>query len=64
MALATVVGGGIDINLNKSLAIRAVQADYVMTRFKTGPEIFFSGLDQHQNNFRLSAGFVIKLGNR
>jgi len=63
-ALATVIGGGIDINLNKSLAIRAVQADYLMTRFKTGPQIFFSGFDQRQNNFRISAGLVIKLGNR
>ena len=63
-ALATVVGGGIDININDTFAIRAIQADYLMTRFKTGPQIFFSGLDERQNNFRLSAGFVIKLGNR
>ena len=62
-ALATVVGGGIDIKLNDSLAIRAIQADYLMTRFKTGPQIFFSGLDDRQNNFRLSAGLIIKLGN-
>jgi hypothetical protein len=61
-ALATVVGGGIDINLSDTLAIRAIQADYLMTRFKTGPQIFFSGLDSRQNNFRLSAGLVIKLG--
>jgi len=63
-ALATVVGGGIDINLNDTIAIRAVQADYVMTRFKPGPQIAFSGLDNHQNNFRFAAGIVIKLGNR
>lgn len=63
-ALATVLGGGIDIHLNDSLAIRAFQADYLMTRFKTSPQIFFSGFDERQNNFRLSAGLVIKLGNR
>jgi len=63
-ALAAVVGGGIDIRLNDSLSIRAIQADYLMTRFKTGPQIFFSGFDERQNNFRLSAGIVIKLGNR
>jgi hypothetical protein len=63
-ALATAIGGGIDVNLNRTLAIRAVQADYLMTRFKTGPQFFFSGFDQRQNNFRISAGFVIKLGNR
>ena len=62
-ALATVVGGGIDINANKSLAIRAIQADYLMTRFQTGPQIAFSGLDDRQNNFRLSTGLVLKLGN-
>ncbi len=62
-ALATVVGGGIDINVSKSLAIRAIQADYLMTRFQVGPQIAFSGLDDRQNNFRLSAGLVLKLGN-
>lgn len=61
-ALATVVGGGIDIHLNDTLAIRAFQADYLMTRFKTGPQLFFSGFDERQNNFRISAGLVIKLG--
>jgi hypothetical protein len=63
-ALATAIGGGIDINLNKTIAIRAIQADYLMTHFKTGAEIAFSGFDERQNNFRLSAGLVIKLGNR
>jgi len=61
-AMAAVVGGGIDINVNKSLAIRAIQADYLMTRFQTGPQIAFSGFDDRQNNFRLSAGLVLKLG--
>jgi hypothetical protein len=61
-ALATVVGGGVDINVSKSLAIRAIQADYVMTRFQTGPQIAFSGFDDRQNNFSLSAGLVLKLG--
>jgi len=32
-ALATAIGGGIDINLNDTIAIRAIQADYLMTRF-------------------------------
>jgi opacity protein-like surface antigen len=62
-ALATAVGGGVDINLSKRFAIRAFQADYIMTRFKTGSQLFFSGFDERQNNFRLSTGFVIKLGN-
>ncbi len=62
-ALAAAVGGGIDINLNKSISIRAIQADYLMTRYNTYPQIFFNGLDDRQNNFRISAGIVIKFGN-
>ena len=62
-ALATAIGGGVDINLNKSIAIRAIQADYLMTRFHPGSQIAFSGFDDHQNNFRISAGLVIRLGN-
>jgi opacity protein-like surface antigen len=61
-ALAAAVGGGIDINVSKSLAIRAIQADYLMTRFQTVPQIFFSGLSDQQNNFRFSVGLVLKLG--
>ncbi|HTY60804.1 MAG TPA: outer membrane beta-barrel protein [Acidobacteriota bacterium] len=61
-ALAAVVGGGIDINVSKSLAVRAIQVDYLMTRFNAAPQIFFSGLGDHQNNFRFSAGLVLKLG--
>jgi hypothetical protein len=52
----------VDINVNKSLAIRAIQADYLMTRFQIGSQILFSGFDDRQNNFRLSAGLVLKLG--
>jgi hypothetical protein len=59
-ALATVVGGGIDINLNRSIAIRAIQADYLMTRFPTDTFSF----NDRQDNFRFSAGLVVKLGNR
>jgi hypothetical protein len=59
-ALAAAVGGGIDINLNERIAIRAIQADYLMTRFQTGPAILFSGLDNRQDNFRLSAGIVFR----
>ncbi len=63
-ALATVVGAGLDIHINDAFAVRAFQADYLMTRFKTRPQIFFSGFEERQNNFRFSAGFVIKLGKR
>jgi hypothetical protein len=59
-ALAAAMGGGIDINLGEHFAIRAVQADYLMTSFSPISEFPFSGLDERQNNFRLSAGVVFR----
>jgi len=49
-AFAAAVGGGVDIPLNKTIAIRAVQADYLMTRFG----------QEGQNNARVSAGIVFR----
>jgi hypothetical protein len=54
-ALAAIIGGGADFKLSRRFAARA-QADYVMTRFDTG----FG--DERQNNFRFSAGLVLRLG--
>ena len=59
-ALATAVGGGIDIKLNKRVSIRAIQADYLMTRFRPISDFPFSGVDERQNNFRLSSGIVVR----
>jgi len=47
-------GGGLDINVGEKVAIRPVQVDYFLTR---------SG-GQFMDNFRYSAGLVIKLGKR
>jgi len=58
-ALATVIGGGLDINVSRSLAIRVAQADWLMTRFDTG----YWG-DDRQHNFRFSAGIIFKLGSK
>ncbi len=63
-ALATVVGGGVDINLSRSVAVRVAQADWLMTRFNTEPDIPFHTQNERQNNFRFSAGIVIKLGSK
>lgn len=52
-ALSAAVGGGIDLKLNNSFAVRVFQADYLMTRF----------YDERQNNLRLSAGIVFLFGN-
>lgn len=60
-ALGTVVGGGVDIHVSKSIALRVAQVDWLMTRFDTDPD-FFYGYDERQNNFRFSAGIVFKLG--
>ncbi len=59
-ALAAVIGGGVDLNVSRSVAVRMAQVDYLMTRFDTGD--FFG--DNRQNNFRFSAGIVFKLGSR
>jgi opacity protein-like surface antigen len=47
-----IIGGGIDIPVTKSIAIRAGQFDYVLTRFGTG----FTGGNNNQSNFRFNAG--------
>jgi len=51
-AFSTAIGGGFDVKLSNSFALRALQADYVMTRF--GGET--------QNNARLSFGVVYRWG--
>lgn len=51
-AMAT--GGGLDYNLNRHLAVRLVQADYLLTRIG----------GSQQNSSRLGFGVVLKLGNK
>jgi opacity protein-like surface antigen len=53
-AWAIALGGGLDVKLSSHFAIRAVQAEYLMTRFNS----------QRQNNARVSAGLVLRLGKR
>lgn len=47
---AWAAGGGLDANLNSRFAVRLAQVDFLQTRF----------VDLTQNNFRYSAGIVIK----
>jgi len=61
-ALAAAIGGGLDVRLTPSLSLRAVQVDYLMTRHDAGPQIFFSGIDDRQDNLRISAGLVFHFG--
>lgn len=52
-AFAMTAGGGVDIGLSPHFAIRAAQIDYFMTRFN-------NGVNDRQNNLRLSAGIVLR----
>lgn len=54
-AFASALGGGVDLNINKHISIRLIQADWLMTRFNDGG-------DNQQNNFRASTGLVLHFG--
>jgi hypothetical protein len=49
-ALAFAAGGGVDVKINSWAALRAVQVDYVLTRFE----------HTNQNRLRLSSGIVFR----
>jgi hypothetical protein len=51
------VGGGLDLNLNKTIALRLGEVDYMLTRY-TNPIISTN----NQNNFRYLGGIVFKFG--
>ena len=51
-------GGGIDIRLARHISIRAIQAEYLMTRF-SGPT---TGAGNTQDDLRLSSGLLFRLG--
>jgi hypothetical protein len=46
---------GLDAKLANHLAVRLIQADYLLTRFKNGS-------NDHQNNLRLSVGLAFGFG--
>lgn len=56
-AFAMILGGGLDVTLSKRFAVRTFQADYYLTRFA-------NAVNDHQNNLRISAGLVLRLGQR
>lgn len=62
--LSAAVGGGLDWDLTKHVALRVIQVDYILNSFpNTDPTgtILRSG---HQHNVRASAGIVIRFGRR
>ena len=50
-------GGGLDWVVRPHIAIRILQAEYLRTQFS-------NGTNGQQNNFRLTAGIVFRLGQR
>ncbi len=57
-AFAMTAGGGFDIRLARHISLRAIQAEYLMTRFSDPT----TGAGNTQNDLRLSAGLVFRLG--
>jgi outer membrane protein OmpA-like peptidoglycan-associated protein len=57
-AFAMATGGGVDVVLNKYVAWRFAQIDYLMTNF-SGPSLGSSG---RQNSLRLGSGLVLRWG--
>jgi len=49
-AFAWALGGGVDANITRHVALRLFQADYFMSRFNS----------QDQNNTKISSGFVYR----
>jgi len=60
---AMALGGGIDVGISDSFAVRLIQADYMMTRF--GADNSGIGFDDdggaRQNNLRLGAGIIFRI---
>lgn len=69
-AFAAAFGGGVDYTVKSWLAIRLIEADYVVTRSReivvdsTTGQVGFSGQRRTQNNARASVGIVFRFGNR
>lgn len=69
-AFAAAIGGGADYTVKSWLAIRLIEADYVLTRSRelgvdpTTGQIGFTGQRRTQNNVRASVGVVFRFGNR
>ena len=51
-----IIGGGVDIPITKSIAIRPAQVDFVLTRFGNA----FTKGNNNQSNFRYNGGIVFR----
>jgi opacity protein-like surface antigen len=62
-AFAMTVGGGLDLKLGSRVTFRAVQLDYLYTRFLNDcPFEVCNNNNNNQNGFRLKSGLVFGLG--
>jgi opacity protein-like surface antigen len=61
-AFAMTVGGGFDVPLNKKIALRLVQAEYLYTRFGNSCAFVYCSNNNNQNSFRLKSGIVMSFG--
>jgi hypothetical protein len=59
-AFAAAFGGGVDVRLTDRVWWRAIQADYILTRFDTIDETFQVTQRGNQHNFRLATGLVFR----
>ncbi len=57
-AFALTAGGGLDIKISHHIALRVVQAEYLMTRFENRN----TASNSIQNDIRLSSGLVFRFG--
>jgi opacity protein-like surface antigen len=48
-------GGGFDFKISKHISVRPIQAEYLMAKLP-------NGLNNRENNFRIGAGVVLRLG--
>jgi outer membrane immunogenic protein len=53
-SFAFLAGGGLDLSLNRHFSLRAFEADYYLTHFA-------NGVNDHQNNLRISVGLIFRL---
>jgi outer membrane immunogenic protein len=54
---ALTTGGGIDFKVSRHVSVRPIQAEYFMTKIP-------DGLNNRQDNLRLGAGIVLRLGRK
>jgi opacity protein-like surface antigen len=54
---AMTAGGGIDFKVSRHVSVRPIQAEYFMTKIP-------DGLNNRQNNLRIGAGVVLRLGRK